>query len=100
MRTYGKRPDAAPAAEYSVEFESVSKFLAYFRDQPGLSDEEIVARALRIAEGALGGGCLTIERTSVQGSYAFTALGVDRRSAHILGKPQIVAEKPKLRVVK
>lgn len=96
-----KLVEASPKAEYSVEFESVSTFLAYFRDVPGLTDQEIVDRALQIARGAFGnGGTLTIERTSRDGSFAFQALGVDRESARILGKPSFLRPKLQLRLVK
>ena len=92
------KKEPATLTEYSVEFESVSKFLAYFKEEPGLTDAQVIEKALKIADTALGGGQLTIERTNPLGGYAFTALGVDSTTAHILGRP--VLERPKLRLVK
>ena len=99
MKQGERLQSVSPLAEYSVEFEAVSTFLAYFRDVPGLTDEEIVQRAVKIAQGALGGGSMTIERSSREGSYAFVALGVDRRSARVLGKPAL-PHRPALKLVK
>ena len=93
------RTEIKTKSEYSVEFECYAKFLVYFEAESNLTDRQIIASATKIAEGALGpGGSVMIERTSREGSYAITALGVDRSSAHIMGKP--LQETPRLRVVK
>ncbi len=90
-----------PKCEYSVQFECYSTFLAYFEGEAGLSEKQIIERALRIAEGTFGrGGSLTVERSSKSGSYAFQGLGVDRRTARILGRSSDNEERPNLRLVK
>jgi hypothetical protein len=101
LERYTTALDRSPKAEYSVEFEGISKFLAYFEDVAGLNDRQILARGLEIASRTFGRtGSLMIERTTSDGSdsYAIIALGVDPQSGHILGKP--VALKPALRLVK
>ena len=86
-------------SQYSVEFECIAKFLAYFEDVSGLTDRQIVAKALQIANGVIGpSGSLMVERTSKSGSFAISTLGVERLSAQILGKPAHTG--PTLRVVK
>ncbi len=85
--------------EYSVQFESYATFLAYFKAKPGLSQEMILQRATELAREAFGeNGNLTLERTSRNGSFAFSGYGIDKASAKILA-PHI-ALKPKLYVVK
>ncbi len=84
--------------EYSVQFECYSTFLAYFKARPGLTQEEVLLRALELAREAFGDrGNLTLERSSKHGSFACSVHGIDKTSAKILA-PFI--PKPKLTVVK
>ena len=94
-----------PQAQYSVEFECISKLVVYFKEAPDLTDREILAKALRISDSAFGyGGSLTVERTSAEGSYALVGLGVDTQSSRILAKPETQTEtkaaRPQLTLLK
>ncbi len=85
--------------EYSVQFECYSTFLAYFKARPGLTQTEVLQRALELAKEAFGDrGSLTLERSSKHGSFACSIHGIDQSSAKILA-PQMLP-KPKLSVVK
>lgn len=85
--------------EYSVQFESYATFLAYFKAKPGLTEEMILQRAMGLAREAFGEqGNLTLERSSREGSFAFSGYGIDKTTAKILaphGMPR-----PKLFIVK
>ncbi len=88
-----------PKSEYSVQFECVSTYLAYFEDTSGLTDQQIVAKALEIAKTTFDqGSSLLVERMSTRGSYAIMAMGVDATTATVLGKPAFT--KPQLKIVK
>jgi len=85
--------------EYSVQFECHSTFLAYFKARPGLTEADILQRALELAREAFGDrGNLTLERSSGHGSFACSVHGIDRTSAKILAPH--TPPRPKLTVVK
>lgn len=85
--------------EYSVQFESYATFLAYFKAKPGLSEEAILLRATELAREAFGeNGNLTLERSSRNGSFAFSGYGIDKATAKILA-PHLLL-RPKLFIVK
>ena len=85
--------------EYSVQFECYSTFLAYFKAQPGLSEEDILRRAMGLALEAFGeSGNLTLERSSRHGSFAFSGYGIDKTTAKILAP--FHSPRPKLTLIK
>lgn len=93
------RGEKGPKTEYTVEFQCVSTFLVGFQESAELTDRQILAKAIEIANHTFErGGCLMLERSTSESFYTFTALGVDRSSGHILGRP--TQERPRLRLVK
>ncbi len=85
--------------EYTVEFECISTFLVGFQAPTGLTDRQILEKAVSIANDNFDkGGCWMTERATSEGFYTFTALGVDRSTGHILGRPTQI--KPQLKVIK
>ena len=85
--------------EYTVAFHCASSFLVGFEDASGLTDRQILEKAVQMASKTFENGAnLKIEHSSHLGFYELTALGIDRSSANILGKePQ---DRPKLVLVK
>jgi hypothetical protein len=93
------KPVVTDKCEYTVEFECVSTFLVGFQDVAGLTDRQILEKATGVANETFArGGCWMTERATADGFYTFTALGIDRSTGHILGRP--AQEKPKLKVIK
>lgn len=85
--------------EYTVEFECVSTFLVGFQEASGLTNRQILDKAVKVANETFDkGGCLMTERATADGFYTFTALGVDRTTGHVLGRP--THDKPALKVIK
>lgn len=85
--------------EYTVEFECVSTFLVGFKEATGLTDRQILEKAITVANQTFDkGGCYMTERATAEGFYTITALGVDRSTGHILGRPTQI--KPQLKVIK
>lgn len=85
--------------EYTVEFECISTFLVGFKAETGLTDRQILEKAIGVASETFDkGGCWMTERATADGFNTFTALGVDRSTGHILGRPTQV--KPQLKIIK
>ncbi len=94
-----QKPKIETKTEYTVEFECVSTFLVGFQEAAGLTDRQIMDKAISIANETFDkGGCWMTERATAEGFYTFTALGVDRTTGHILGRP--TQPKPQLRYIK
>jgi hypothetical protein len=93
------KPRIEDKCEYTVEFECVSTFLVGFQEAAGLTDRQILEKATRVANETFDrGGCLMTERATAEGFWTFTALGVDRSTGHVLGRP--TQQKPRLKIIK
>lgn len=86
-------------SQYIVEFSAVSTFLVDFEDAAGLTERQIITKALKLANVPFeNGGGFTTEFTQGDCTFAFIAVGYEPASAQITGKP--LPLKPKLRLVK
>ncbi len=93
------KKQAEAKCEYTVEFECVSTFLVGFKETEGLTDRQILEKALGVADLTFDkGGCWLTERATADGFCTFTALGIDRSTGHILGRP--AQARPQLKYVK
>lgn len=76
-------------SEYIVEFECVSKMRVTFEDVSDLNKAEIADKAVQIVQEMFKrDGLLITERIAKDHSYAFTAMGIDPKSANILNQPK------------
>lgn len=99
MKLRVTKPRVEERAEYTVEFQAVSTFLVGFTEAVGLTDRQVMEKAIALANDTFQrGGCWVTERATADGFTTFTALGIDRSSGHILGRP--AQDRPRLKIVK
>lgn len=85
--------------QYIVEFNAVATYVVDFEDTEGLTERQIISKALKLAKGPFeNNGGLSLEFSAGEATHALVALGYEPASAHITGKP--LPEKPQLKLVK
>lgn len=98
-RTLGGSHDFDPETEYTVQFECVSTYIVGFQDVAGLTDRQILRKAIEKANTTFtSNGTLTLEGANNDGFFALSAHGIDRATGVIVGNPP--AARPKLKLVK
>lgn len=86
-------------SQYIVEFSGFATFLVDFEDTAGLTERQIISKALKLANGPFdNGGGFTTEFSRGECTYAMIANGYDPATANITGKP--LPERPRLKLVK
>lgn len=86
-------------SQYIVEFSGFTTFLVDFEDTAGLTERQIISKALKLGNAPFeNGGGFTTEFSRGECTYAMIANGYDPATASITGKP--LPERPRLKLVK